>query len=219
MSARIEAQRGRQGFRLHHGLGIGARLVLAQERPADPLDHRGLVGGDRLYGQRRRANSSVAGPPVARSLYQRPLAPRNERTKTASPATTTQITTAFSGCSSVRMLTSCTSRKAPSVAASNVAISRLLRWGLDQCSDERRGHQGQAPVGPRPLPRSSTPRRTGARLGAASTWRLPCPSPPRPISRAVSSSARRPPPALRPDGLAHRRCARPAPSSPTPSQP
>src|SRR5262249_8097489 len=55
------------------------------------------IGASSLAGNacpsiRRPLNSNVAGPPPARSRYQRPLAPSHERTKTSSSATTIQIT-------------------------------------------------------------------------------------------------------------------------------
>ena len=59
-----------------------------------------------------------------------PLLPRTERTKTSSSATTTQMTTALSGCFSVRIATSLKLRNSRTVSASNFAIAVLPCGGV-----------------------------------------------------------------------------------------
>src|SRR5579875_246302 len=109
----------------------------------------------------RPANSSVAGPPAARSRYQRPLLPRTERTKTSSPSVTTQITTALAGCASVRITTSGTSRKARRVSASNFAIA-VLRLASASYSSTGRGEE----AAPFRVPEQGRPAAAG-RAGSA----------------------------------------------------
>jgi hypothetical protein len=98
-SARFEPQRGWPAHRGSAGTSSGIRGW-----PGRPQRGRSGIACTASW---RPANSSVAGPPAARSRYQRPLVPRTERTKTSSSATPTQITTAFLGCFSVRIATSC----------------------------------------------------------------------------------------------------------------